>query len=203
MSARWPVPLLALAALVAAPARAQDNACRAPATLPAAVRPFVERGTCAIALERGDLDRDGRLDYVLVLERTSGPVDPDTDGRRRSLLALTAGANGTLTRAARNDTVVLCSKCGGVFGDPFEGVEVRPGAFTVNHYGGSSWRWRVDFTFGWSRIDRTWQLVRIEEVGYHTSNPDSVKSTTSRPPRDFGKIDLRTFDASRWLERKR
>lgn len=37
--------------------------------LAAEVRPFVELGTRAIALADGDLNDDGRKDYVLVLER--------------------------------------------------------------------------------------------------------------------------------------
>ena len=189
--------LILLLALFAAPAAAQEFDCRATSSLPAAVQPFVERGSCAIALERGDLDRDGRSDYILVLERPSS--NPD-DGRLRSLLVLTA--SGRLS--ARADGVVLCSRCGGVWGDPLEGVDVRPGQFTVNHYAGSAWRWRLDFTFAYSRRDRAWQLVRINEVGYHTSDPEgTMKRRISRPPRYFGKIDLRTFDALKWIERQR
>jgi hypothetical protein len=176
---------------------AQESPCRVTSSLPAAVQPFVERGSCAIALERGDLDRDGRSDYLLVLERPA--PDPD-QGRLRSLLVLTA--SGRL--AAKSDGVVLCSRCGGVWGDPLEGVEVRSGEFTVQHYAGSAWRWRLDFTFAYSRRDRAWQLVRINELGYHTGDPEgTMKRRVFRPPQDFGKIDLRTFSAMKWIERER
>jgi hypothetical protein len=176
---------------------ATQSPCRATGSLPAAVQPFVERGSCAIALERGDLDRDGRADYLLVLER---PAPDPEDGRLRSLLVLTA--SGRL--AAKADGVVLCSRCGGIWGDPLEGVEVRPGGFTVSHYAGSAWRWRLDFTFAYSRRDRAWQLVRIYEVGYHTGDPEKTMTRRiSRPPRDFGKVDLRTFDAEKWMQRER
>ena len=187
--------LIILLALFAAPAAAQEFDCRATGSLPAAVQPFVERGSCAIALERGDLDRDGRSDYLLVLER---PAPDPEEGRLRSLLVITA--SGRL--AAKGDGVVLCSRCGGLWGDPLEGVEVRPGQFTVSHYAGSAWRWRLDFTFAYSRRDRAWQLVRIYEVSFHTGDPEkTMKIRVSRPPRHFGKIDLRRFDAEKWMQR--
>ncbi len=203
MAARWLLPLLAAAWLApATPALAQSK-CRAVASLPAAVRPFVTRGTCAIELEGKDLDLDGRGDFLLVLEQLQAGPDPSF-GRRRSLLVLTASPAGRLREAARNDGVVLCSGCGGVWGDPFEGVTAAPGRFTVEHYGGSAWRWRADYTFAYSRRDRAWQLVRVNQVNYHTSDPEAtMKRRELRPPRDYGKIDLRTFDPEALAKRER
>jgi hypothetical protein len=204
MTVRWLLPLLAaawLAPAAPAPALAQPK-CRAVASLPAAVRPFVKRGTCAIELESKDFDLDGRGDYLLVLEQLEAGPDP-AFGRRRSLLVLTASPAGTLREAARNDGVVLCSGCGGVWGDPFEGVTAERGRFTVEHYGGSAWRWRVDYTFAYSRRDRAWQLVRVYQVNYHTGDPEAtMKRRELRPPRDYGKVDLRAFDAERLSKRE-
>ncbi|HLM67471.1 MAG TPA: hypothetical protein VK358_08090 [Longimicrobium sp.] len=203
MPARWLLPLLAAAWLApATPALAQSK-CRAVASLPAAVRPFVKRGTCAIELESKDLDLDGRGDYLLVLEQLEAGPDPSF-GRRRSLLVLTASPAGRLREAARNDGVVLCSGCGGVWGDPFEGVTAAPGRFTVEHYGGSAWRWRADYTFAYSRRDRAWQLVRVHQLNYHTGDPEAtMKRRELRPPRDYGKIDLRVFDPDHLAKRDR
>ncbi|HLL83401.1 MAG TPA: hypothetical protein VK420_12140 [Longimicrobium sp.] len=198
------LPLLVaawLAPATLAPATAQSK-CRAVASLPAAVRPFVKRGTCAIELESKDLDLDGRGDYLLVLEQLQAGPDP-AFGRSRSLLVLTASAGGRLREAARNDGVVLCSGCGGVWGDPFEGVTADRGRFTVEHYGGSAWRWRVDYTFAYSRRDRAWQLVRVHQVNYHTGDPEAtMKRRELRPPRDYGKVDLRAFDPDRLSKRE-
>lgn len=192
--------IILLLAVFAAPAAAQKSACRLTSSLPAAVQPFVERGSCAIALERGDLDRDGRSDYLLVVER---PAPDPENGRHRSLLVITAGSGG-LRLAAKADGVVLCSRCGGVWGDPLEGIQLGTGEFTVQHFAGSAWRWRLDFTFAYSRRDRAWQLVRINDVSFHTSDPEkTMKIRVSRPPRDFGKIDLREFDAETWMRQQR
>lgn len=83
-------------------------------------------------------------------------------------------------------------------GDPLMGVTAGPGSFTINNYGGSAWRWEANFTFNYSRIDKTWQLVRVEHESFHAMNPDKVKQSVERPPYDFGKIDIADFDADNY-----
>ena len=189
--------LSALLLLCAAPLLtwAQDEELK----VPAEVQPFVEAGTKAIAVEAADLNGDGRGDFVLVLEKANPAKDADDfPVNERPLLLLLRGADGKLSEAKRNERVVMCSRCGGVWGDPFEGVEVGRNTFTVSHYGGSNWRWKYAYTFNYSRIDKTWQLVRTEELSYHTSNPDKMERHVYTPPRDFGKIDIADFDPEKY-----
>ncbi len=189
-------------AILAAPSTRAEDRCAAPHDVPAAVRPFVPPRGCAIEVARADLDRDGRADYVVVLG-ARGAAAAEAEEAPRALLVLAATDGGALRVAAQAARAVLCATCGGMLGDPFVGVEARPGGFTLRHYGGSGWRWSADFTFAYSRRDRAWQLVRVEEESFHAGAPDSVTRRTSTPPRNYGKIDLRTFDAQAWLERAR
>lgn len=162
--------------------------------VPRDVQPFVEKNTTVLAVERGDLNRDGREDAVLVLE----PQDPE---QPRPLLLLTRDANGALALAKRSDKAVYCRNCGGIMGDPFQGVTVEKGRFTIEHYGGSSWRWSFNLTFAWSRRDRSWQLVRVESTSFHASDPDSEETTVHTPPKNFGLIDVTEFDPEDYLGR--
>jgi hypothetical protein len=168
----------------------------------AEVAPFVEAGTKAIAVEQGDLNGDGRVDVVLVLERENPAKDEnDFPVNQRPLLLLLRGADGKLTAAKRNERLVMCSQCGGVFGDPFEGISVGRNTFTADFYGGSAWRWKYSYKFNYSRIDKTWQLVRVESLSYHTSDPDKVETKAYTPPKNFGKIDLADFDPENYLKK--
>lgn len=163
--------------------------------VPEEVRPFVEAGAKPIALEAADLNGDGRGDFVLVLERENPPKDADDfPVGQRPLLVLLRGADGKLAEAKRNERIVMCSRCGGAFGDPFEGVTAGRNNFAVNFYGGSNWRWAYSYRFNYSRVDRTWQLVRAEETSFHTSNPEKMKTRVFIPPRDYGKVDIADFD---------
>jgi hypothetical protein len=190
---------LLLAALLASPGAAAQTNRYDDAAIPAAARPFVAADTRPITFERADLDRDGRQDAILVLEATRRrPDDEESDGFTRTLLVLVGQPDGTYREAARNDKVAYCTGCGGVMGDPFEGVAVKPGSFTVTNAGGSSWRWSVQYTFNYSRRDRAWQLVRIVSRSFNTNQPDLEEVKVSSPPKDFGKIDLTEFDPENW-----
>lgn len=169
--------------------------------IPAEVAPFVEKNTKAMALESADLNGDGTPDFILILEKLKDASE-DEQGQR-VLLIITRGAGRKLTLAARNDNgLVYCRTCGGIFGDPFASLEVGLKTFTVNHYGGSAWRWTANYKFNYSRIDKTWQLVRTEEESFHTSEPDKVKTIINTPPKDFGKISIDDFNPDSFLKKK-
>ena len=177
---------------------AQENELK----IPADVMPFVEAGTKAIAIEKADLNGDGREDFILVLEKEQPAKDADDFPiGQRPLLILLRGADGKLTVAKRNNRIVMCSQCGGVFGDPFEGVIAGRNTFSVEHYGGSSWRWKYSYKFNYSRIDKTWQLIRVEDISYHTSNPNKATTKIYTPPKHFGKIDVANFDPENYLKK--
>src|SRR5437762_3491151 len=109
---------------IATPAQGSDL------KIPAAVKPFVEKGKTAIAIESADLNGDGMMDYVLVVESTKAAAG-DTDDDKRTLLILVSDPDGKLKLVKSNDKVVYCRSCGGVFGDPFAGIRVKRNSFTV------------------------------------------------------------------------
>lgn len=171
--------------------------------VPTEVRPFVEVGTLPIAVEQVDLNGDARMDVLLVLEKQKAAAsDPDIEEGQRPLLILVRERRGALTLRKRNEEVVYCSSCGGAMGDPFVGVKTMGTAFTVQHYGGSAWRWSAEYTFRYSRRDDTWQLTRVELRSFHALDPDdSVEVNVYEPPKDFGKIDIVDFDPDDWKGR--
>lgn len=158
-----------------------------PEKTPAELLSLLPKGAQLLDWQNADLNNDGRPDILLIHEAA------EDDGPRTLLIALRQ-SDGRLNVVKRNDKVVFCRQCGGVFGDPYESLEAGKGRFTVNHYGGSNWRWVFSFDFAYSRRDKTWQLVRVDESSFHTSAPNNMKTRTYKPPRDFGKIDFADFD---------
>ena len=150
-------------------------------------------------MESADLDGDGLKDYVIVLERQkASPSDDDITENQRPLVIVVRQPDSSLKVAKRNEKIVFCSSCGGVMGDPFQGVKTALKSFTVQHYGGSAERWSKEYTFNYSRKDNTWQLVRVEEETFNALKPGKPKTRIFTPPKDYGKIDIQDFDPENW-----
>ncbi|RTQ44908.1 hypothetical protein EJV47_27275 [Hymenobacter gummosus] len=164
-------------------------------TLPAAIRRALPAGYQVLEAERGDLNRDALPDWLVVLHRpdekqTSDVIDHPT---KRPLLLFVAGPGGTYRLAARSDNAVYCVDCGGMMGDPFVGLAIKRGYFTVEHYGGSAHRWTRFVTFRYDEAARTWLLHRDGSERFHALDPEHGTSTATTA-KNFGRVLFTQFD---------
>lgn len=137
----------------------------------------------------GDLTGDGVRDLVLILQLRQENDFPDTT---RPLLLLQGVGKGQYQLMARNDHIVYCAGCGGVFGDPYAGITVRGKYFSIEHYGGSNWRWTRVITFKYDLKTKHFVLHRDAGESFHTSNPDKTEQVL-HSPEDFGKTRLEDY----------
>jgi hypothetical protein len=160
--------------------------------LPVQLQKYVPAGFSAMDTVYGDLNRDSYRDLVMVLRQN----DEDTitmQSTKRPLLLFTGEADGTLKFAARNDNVVYCISCGGVMGDPYQGITIKNGYFSAEHYGGSSWRWTRIITFRYSAKDNTWILHKDGGESFHAAEPEKTE-TKIATEKDFGRILFEKYD---------
>lgn len=138
----------------------------------------------------GDLNRDSIQDVVLIVRDPNEKNINDTnyDPSPRSLLLLIGKPDGSYQLAARNDSVVLCYDCGGVWGDPFFDVVIKRGYFSVEHYGGSAWRWTHIITFKYNTQKHDWLLHKVGGESYHAGDPEGTKEEKVQSVKDFGII---------------
>lgn len=190
-------------AIVRVPARAEVQCSPTISrAIPRELERFVDAGARPVCAQPGDVNADGTPDFVLVIERLGVYyTGAELQNAKRALLVLVREPGGSLRLAARSDHAVMCSQCGGVFGDPFEGVEAQPGSFTVYHYGGSAWRWRADYTFAYVPSAGTWRLAKVKELTHWTLDPNKIQERTFTTPGDFGAIDLARFRPETWNPR--
>lgn len=156
---------------------------------------FVLPGYEILGQQIGDLNADGQEDVILIQKKPDEAETSDVNEHpeKRPLLLLTRQPDGSLQLAARNDNVVLCVDCGGVFGDPYSGIVIKGNYFSIEHYGGSSWRWTRIITFRYNPDEKYWFLHKDGSESYHTSDPDKVE-TTVKTVKDFGKVRFDAFD---------
>jgi hypothetical protein len=81
-----------------------------------------------------------------------------------------------------------------MMGDCLQTVSASKKTIVIDTYGGSAWRWGAKATLRYSRRDATWQLVRVDDLSFHASDPEHVEKHSYKPPRDFGKIDIEEFE---------
>lgn len=124
-------------------------------------------------------------DLVVLSDTLEDNADVPTWGMVRPTLLYERTDNGRHI-VLKNDSLVLAGYEGGMFGDPYDGVEFREDTLRFFHYGGSSWRWgfTLEFVAGGSA---EWPLVRRTSVWYHVLEPDSTLETTDMDMRPFGK----------------
>jgi hypothetical protein len=156
---------------------------RAQSTRPQLFQNLIPAGYTVLDSASGNLNNDAYKDMVLILKNSSEDLNPDTT---RPLLLLAGAAEG-YQLLYRNDSVVLCKGCGGVFGDPYAGITIKNGYFSIEHYGGSNWRWTRIITFKYDVKSSQFKLHRDAGVSFHTSDPGKTKNLIYNKP-DFGKL---------------
>ncbi len=175
--------------------------------VPDEVKPFVLPGYEVLDLKKADLNRDKKTDYLLILKiagEDSLPADsPDWDATR-PLLLLTRQTSGTLATSAVSNELVHCKHCGGMMGDPYQGMTVKPGEFTLEFYGGSSWRWGEQVNFRYDAIQKNWFLHSQRTESFQSGDPENTHVTTIITRSEAGDIPLTKYtphynaDSSSW-----
>ncbi|MBO9562788.1 MAG: hypothetical protein J7621_08445 [Niastella sp.] len=143
----------------------------------------------------GDLNLDNENDFLILL----GKKGEDSLSRlgdepvKRRLLVLTHDKGEHFNLAAQSDNAVYCYSCGGILGDPYQQLVIKNGYFSVEHYGGSRYRWTRIVTFKYSPADSTWLL---HKDGHETEDTMGEEKPTKKvyTAKDFGKVTFTDFD---------
>lgn len=115
---------------------------------------FIPKGWLLLATAYGDFNKDGIKDAALVIiDSVQEKIVLDT---HRSLVILQGIKNG-YKLSGYCDSAILCSNCGGIFGDPFEGIEFQKNKLFIYHYGGSAWKWILNLEFQFR--NSKWYLI--------------------------------------------
>ena len=144
------------------------------------IQSFIPAGYSILDSASGDMNNDKIKDLILILKNNNESIENNYDELIRPLLILHGTKNNKYTLFAKNDSVVLCSRCGGAFGDPYEGMTIKNNYFSIEHYGGSNWRWTKIITFKYNEKLKKYILYKDAGASFHTSAPDVQKETKTK-----------------------
>lgn len=141
----------------------------------------------------GDIDHDGDSDALVILQTTN---DAQDRLKPRTLLVLRRNASGELEKEVSNENAVLCQACGGMMGDPLQGISIDAAGFTLRFEGGSRELWSQEYRFSYSTKFHTWLLdsVKSSESDRLEDNSRSSRSTSRR----HDSIPIDNFDSRRF-----
>jgi len=176
--------------------------------LPAELKPFVRSGYEVLDWGTEDLNGDKRKDYVLILKKqgedTAG-VESDVWIFPRLFLLLERQKDQTFKTVVENKDLVMCRHCGGVMGDPYDGLILKPGEIHLNFYGGSGFKWSVTLFFRYDALKNNWLLEEENLWSFDAMLPD-LKERNERITRvETGNLLLKDYthdhhyDTSYWL----
>jgi hypothetical protein len=164
------------------------------------LKSYIPAGYSILDRASGDLNRDSLPDIVLILKNDSESLDYDTT---RPLLLLAGDGQGKYRLLARNDHVVLCFGCGGVWGDPYEGITIKKGYFSIEHMGGSNWRWTRIITFRYDPASGRFILHRDGGVSWYTGDNNHHDTDILNNKEDFNKLPFEAFTTEKiWQEKQ-
>lgn len=155
--------------------RAQDNNQK--------LNRYIPQGYTLLDSKSGDLNQDGYTDYIVICKSPN----ENEEEIQRPLLILHGQANGSLKLIARNDNIVMCAQCGGVMGDPYTGMTLKKNFFSIEHEGGSNFRFIRIMTFKYDKDRQQYLLHKDAGETYNTTNPNKSKSE-SYNKKQWGKM---------------
>lgn len=77
--------------------------------------------------------------------------------------------------------------------DPFVGATIKNGYFSLEHYGGSAWRWVRTITYKYSKGDHEWFLYKDVSENFHASDPEKIESKINTA-KVFGNVSFEEFN---------
>jgi len=156
---------------------------------------FIPDGHEILDMKRGDLNNDKIEDVLLVLKAINEEETFDVSNpTARPLLILIRQPDNSLKLARKNNKTVYCFDCGGIMGDPYTGLTIKDNYFSIEHYGGSSWRWTKIITYKFDEDDQEWYLHKVSGVYFYLHDEDNTKEETVVTTKDFGIIKFEDYD---------
>ncbi|QDW20991.1 hypothetical protein [Flavobacterium sp. KBS0721] len=168
------------------------------------LKSFIPKGYEAIAEKKGNLNLDKTEDCILVIRKTTEETTSNMDeGKpdKRIVLLLLGQKDGSYKLAYKNQNVADCIDCGGVFGDPFSGISIKNGYFSIEHKIAGGHHWEQIITFKFNKTKNNWYLYKDHFINYvlNTSNDPNAEALIAdvdklKTVKDFGEISFQNFN---------
>lgn len=147
--------------------------------VPGELAPFVRSDEIPLYIGTADLEKTGRLDYVLVVGTE--------DSGDKTMRIISRAASGALSVILSRNDVIVCDECGGM--DRGASIGLGKGAIELSNASGDAYGGHETLClFRYSRTSNQWLLVDSIDFEYSENGADT--SVLHQTAKDFGAVSL-------------
>lgn len=175
--------------------------------LPENISKFIPKSYTVINITSGNLNLDSFSDTILVLKKNGEESNQNQD--RRIILILIGQSKNSFKLEKRNDNAVFCYACGGRGGDPFGGIAIKNGLFSIEHFIAGGDHWEAVATFKYDKSKANWFLYKegFESYRFNDSQDENAEALVldvkeQKTTKDFGIISFDNYDIFKRAEEK-
>lgn len=142
-------------------------------------------------LIRGDLNQDRLEDMIIVYNKINQNIEDER------VLAIYFAYGQGYSLHAINFKAIGSQTCGGMFGDCYNGIDIKDGYFSINYYGGSgNNKWLINSTFKYDTAKNEFFLQRVAEAGSKTYGVemDHKEADSFVTAEQFGIVKFEDYD---------
>jgi hypothetical protein len=156
---------------------------------------FIPTGYSILFQGAGDLNLDGITDKILILRKNGEDTLSTIENPvKRKLLILSGQQDKSFKLESENDNVIYFYGYDLNFKDAFVDLIIKPGQFSVDHYGGFAQRWGRTTTFKYNTADKTFYLAKDEFSTFDATDEKKTTKEKIHTEKDFGKVTVDKFD---------
>jgi hypothetical protein len=174
-------------------------------TIPMTLKAFIPEGYALLNNSTGDVNLDEWADKILVLEKTTTETvvnDAEAEPQKRVLLLLLGQADESFRLAFRNENAVYGIDNPAILDDPFTGITIKNGYFSIEHgIAAGNQHWQRITTFQYEKVSQKWFLYKDYFVSYKMNDSDDANAEalildveTKKTAKDFGTIAFEKFN---------
>ena len=168
------------------------------------LKSFIPKGYTTLEIADGDLNLDAISDKILVLASDEEESETNENSLMRPLLILLGKTDGTYALAHRNENAVYAFVPKLLSDDPFVGITIKKGYFSINYEVQGGQHWNKVVTFKYNVAKKNWFLDKDHYQNYElndSTDPDAealvLNMDKLETPKNFGVISFNSFNANK------
>jgi hypothetical protein len=156
---------------------------------------FVPMDYSVLNLTVGNLNSDSIEDIILILKKNGeDSLSSAETPMKRKVLLLLGQQNKSYKLAAQNENAVNFLGADGNFRESFEDVRIENGSFSIDHYGGFTYRWGRSITFKYNSLKNNWYLSKDEYTTFNVTDLAEKGTEKLLNTKDYGTLIFEKFD---------